>query len=561
MKKKRILIINEFSQLSTGFSTYMKYIIPLLHATGKYEIAEHATYCNKYHPLINTLPWKVYPNEPDQNNPQETNLYGQNRRANQFGFWRFDEICLDFKPDIVIDIRDPWMCLEWIHRSPFRKNFKFIHMPTCDGEPQKSEWIDLYKQCDRITTYSLWAKNLIEKQSGGQISVFGVTSPGADINEFAPLPDKVSTKKELGFPDNSFIIQTVMRNQPRKLYPDLFKAFVKFLEKCKTEGRDDLAQKTFLHCHTSFPDVGWDIPTELRRHGISHKVLFTYLCENCKSYHVCPFSGDIAVCTKCKNAADKLPNTVTGLDKKDLAKVMGCADLYIQYSICEGWGMPISDAKSCGVPVMAVDYSAMTEQCYNGGGIPIKINRMFQEPLNQTNQLRALPDIDDTASKMLAFFESSQDARNKLGQEARECMEKYYNWPIIAKVWEQALDTLDVPEQTSTWFSPPKMIKPNLNVPQNLNNEQFVDYCYRYIVEEPWMVNSIMAQKIIASLNLGYEPGVNEEGFPIKQPIDRNKVVQNLLNYVQQKNSFEQYRYDKLMGNINKTNRIIGVEI
>ena len=49
------------------------------------------------------------------------------------------------------------------------------------------------------------------------------------------------------------VIGTVMRNQRRKLFPELFEAFGKYLKKTQDKN-------TYLYCHTSYPDNGWDLP-------------------------------------------------------------------------------------------------------------------------------------------------------------------------------------------------------------------------------------------------------------------------------------------------------------
>jgi glycosyltransferase involved in cell wall biosynthesis len=558
MKRKiKILFVNEFSQLSTGFSTYARYLLPKLYESGKFEIAEHSCYINLFHPEIDNVPWKVYPNEPDPRNPAEKELYSKNK-LNQFGLWKFDEICLDFCPDAVFSIRDPWSD-NWIVQSPYRKHFKYIHMPTCDGEPQKPEWLEFYKQCDRILTYSHWAKEIIEKSTGNQVKVFDVATAGPDLELFRPMNKKELRKKYM-LPEEAFIIGTVMRNQPRKLFPELFQSFVKFLEICKKNNNHELAKKTFLYCHTSNPDVGWDINTELKRYKISHKVLFTYNCQNCGHVHVSQYQGDITTCPKCFNKSATLPNTMYGVSRETLAEIHNLFDLYIQFSVCEGQGMPINDSKSCGVPVMATEHSAMTEQVYNGGGIPIKIGRMFQESLAGTNQWRSLPDNDDCAQKIYNFFNAPQEYRDNLGKEARECVEKHYNWDLISQIWINAFESLEYPDQSQTWFGPPKYIQPRLNIPPNLSNEQFVEYCYRHVLQEPYFMNLDMAQRAIAALNLGYEPGQDANGQHVKNPFNRELLVQNMLNYVNHKNHLENIRYERLV-NKNTGNRKGYIEI
>jgi glycosyltransferase involved in cell wall biosynthesis len=545
MNKKTILVVNEFSRLSTGFSNYMRELLPRLHATGKYRIVEFATYINKQHPELDEVEWEVIPNEPDPNNPQERQIYDTNK-LNQFGMWKFDEVLLHVKPDIVISIRDPWMD-NFITRSPLRKHFKYIHMPTCDGQPQKREWLEFYKQADLLLTYSHWAKNIIETETAGASRVFDVAGAGPDPKTFVAVSpeEKRKIKKHVQLPEDAYVVGTVMRNQPRKLFSELFDTFARFLEICRKNNRDDIAAKTFLYCHTSNPDLGWDIPEEIRRYKISHKVIFTYLCQACKTVYPSKYHGDIAVCKNCKNTAAMLPNTMYGVDKETLNRIYHIFDLYAQYSICEGYGIPVIEAKCAGVPVIGINQSATAELVSGGGGIPIKVGRMFQESLNGTNQWRALPDNDDAAMKMFEFFTAEESTRLNLANEARAAAEKYHNWDTIQQIWEKAIGSLEGP---NTWLSDPVLIQPDLNIPQGLNNEQFVEWCYRNIVKEPYLLYSEMGQRAIAALNMGYEPGFDGEGKPTKNPASREKLLQNMVDYVQHKNQIELIRHQKLKG-------------
>jgi glycosyltransferase involved in cell wall biosynthesis len=537
----------------------MKELLPRLHATGKYRIVEFATYVNRNHPNLGDVPWEVVPNEPDPNNPQERQIYDSNK-INQFGMWKFDEVLLHVQPDVVCSIRDPWMD-NFIVRSPLRKHFKYIHMPTCDGQPQKREWLEFYKQADKLLTYSHWAKNIIETETGGSAKVFDVAGAGPDPEKFKPITEdeKKALKTSIQLPSDSFLIGTVMRNQPRKLFPELFKTFARYLELCRERGRDDLAQKSFLYCHTSNPDLGWDIPEEIRRYKISHKVYFTYICQACKSVYPSKYQGDIAVCRNCKNPAAMLPNTMYGADKETLNKIYNIFDLYIQYSISEGFGIPVVEAKCAGVPVIGIEQSATAELMHLPGGIPVKIGRMSQESLNGTNQWRALPDIEDAALKMFEFFSQTQDFRNKMGQESRAAAEKYYNWDLIQKIWEDAIDTVN---PTNTWLSTPNLIQPDLNIPQGLNNEQFVEWCYRNIIHEPALLFSETGQKTIAALNLGYEPGYDGEGRPTKNPVSRDVILKNMVDYLKHKNNIEMIRYQRLVGHaLQDPHHIRGIEV
>jgi len=151
-RKRKILFIGEASFVATGFGTYWHEVIKRLHAIGDFEIAELGSYAKQGDPKIQAVPWKFYPVEPDQKDAEANKIF-KSRPTNQFGEWNFDRVCLDWQPDMVVGIRDWWMD-EFVLRSPLRHNFKFIWMPTIDGEPQKEIWLDSYKQCDGILTYS-----------------------------------------------------------------------------------------------------------------------------------------------------------------------------------------------------------------------------------------------------------------------------------------------------------------------------------------------------------------------------------------------------------------------
>lgn len=544
--KKRILFTNEFSQLATGFSSFGYYLLPRLYATGKYHLGELACYVDKYHPAINNVPWDVFPNEPDKNNPEEVKKY-QSNKLNQFGAWRFEEVSLKFRQDIQIDCRDPWQC-DFINKSPYRKNFKYIHMPTVDGYPQKFEWIDDYSKADKLLTYSYFGKSLVEGQSAGKVKVDGVMSYGVDTKVFKPLENKTELRKKLGIREDAFIITVVMRNQPRKLFPELMRMFHIFLKICSEKGNKELAAKTFFHFHTSHPDVGWDLPQEMRTHHLSHKILYTYVCDKCGAVYLNNYNRESHNCKKCTQPNARFPNTANGIDRQALATVIGLGDCAIQYSICEGQSLPINEAKACGLPVFMVDYSAMTEQAYNGGGIPIKVQKMMQESVNATNQLRALPDNQDCAEKLYAFLSGSEDSRKRLSEEAITCARTIYDWDVVAKGWEELIDSIECPPQEETWLSRPKLITSIPAVPQNLTNEQFVHWCYHFVLQRPDDAYCHQSQKIIEALNLGYETGMNGDGQTVRMPVDREKVLNMYVNMTKHSNYLEQYRWSYFHG-------------
>lgn len=230
-------------------------------------------------------------------------------------------------------IRDWWMD-EFILRSSVRNNFKIYWMPTIDGEPQRELWLDSYRQCDRILTYSEYGMNLLRKTGRRGTELVTVASPGADLEIFKPPENKRDHKAKLGIDPNSLIIGTVMRNQKRKLYYDLIEAFSMWLHKSKSRGHVDLAKRTFLYLHTSYPDVGYDIGKAIRDFKIGNRVIMTYLCGECNTAYPSFFAGELTICRKCGKLAAHPPNANHSCPRNVLADIMKTFDLYVQYSIC-----------------------------------------------------------------------------------------------------------------------------------------------------------------------------------------------------------------------------------
>jgi intein/homing endonuclease len=348
-KKRKILFCAEAHWMPTGFGTYTWEILSRLHATGKFEIAEFSQFATVNHPEDRAR-WRLYANaiKPDDPRTKHYNAHPYN----VYGAWRFERVLVDFKCDCCVSFLDPWMML-YQYVSPLRPYFHHILMPTVDSAPQDEDWINMFSTADDVFTYSDWAVKTLKEQGGDSINVHCKTPPGTDHNLFKPL-DKKSIRKEMGINPEWNIVGTVMRNQRRKLYPDLLLAFKKFLQICEDNGQSELANKTYMLWHTGYPDAGWNIPLILRESGIAHKVLFSYVCGSCGHWHISTFKEMAAICPNCHKTTMHLASVGKGLDRSLLPKLYNLMDLYIQYAVClgkneeilteDGW-IPISNIK------------------------------------------------------------------------------------------------------------------------------------------------------------------------------------------------------------------------
>lgn len=495
MRKLRILWLGEASYLSTGYAVYTREILERLYNTDKYDIAELASYGHWNDRQRFNIPWRYYGNLPDT--PDDRQTYEGNI-LNQFGEWKFEETCLDFKPDIVCDPRDWWMG-EYVERSPFRRLFKWAIMPTVDSIPQQEQWLATFMDADAVFNYCEFGRDYLQDTLKDSVNLCGLAPPSAHPDCYKPMK-KEEVRQRFGIDNDLIIIGTVMRNMKRKLYPDLIDSFAKF-----TRENPELTKKVYLYIHCSYPDSGWDIPKLIREAGIGHRVFFTYICSTCK--HVFPsfFQDCVQPCPECGSPTAGLPNQNISATTEEMGRIMNLFDLYVQYSVCEGFGMPQVEAAMCGVPVMAVDYSAMSSVLSNIGGIPIKVQRLYREA--ESHAYRALPDNDHLISLWKDFVNKPESVRKVMGRKTYMKCKKNYSYDMSAKEWEKFFDTV---EPKNLWDSPPLVHQPNPDVPDGFDNDQFARWIIRNIWGRPEKMDSYMSLRLMRDLN--YRQSIVQHG-------------------------------------------------
>jgi len=520
--KKRILFCNEASFISSGYGTYGHAVLNHLYDTGKYDVAELATYGLVNDPRDKDIRWKYYANmvKPDDPRWQEY----KSSAANEFGAWRFERTLLDFKPDIVFSIRDPYeYIMAFEGNSPLRRFFHYAIMPTVDSSPQQHGWIDYFTRADGVLTYSEWGQSVLAKQGCGLIPLKGTASPGVDIDIFKPVPDKKLHRQEMGFDDDAIIIGTVMRNQRRKLYPDLMKSFKDFLAKAPK----DIAEKSYLYLHTSYPEpTGWNIPQLILEYGLSNRVLITYCCRNCKHAFGSYFQDAKTVCPRCNSLTATFTSVINGVDRNQLSNILNLFDVYVQYSNVEGFGLPLIEGAACGLPIFATDSSAMSEIVKKTHGYTINVLKFNREI--ELGADRAIPDNNHFVEQLIRFFTQPKEMQVRRSQQARKGVEQNYTWKITGKKWESYFDSVELSGVQGKWDAPPQFIQPR-NIPDNLNNADFVRWGIVHILNKPELLNSYMELNLVKELNYG-------------NPDIRKKILDRFLKTVTNHNHVEQCR-------------------
>tara|TARA_R100000988_G_scaffold2850_2_gene2079 strand:+ start:2374 stop:4023 length:1650 start_codon:yes stop_codon:yes gene_type:complete len=544
MKRKKILFCSEGHHLPTGYSVYTKEVLSRLCTDPRFEVAELACYTDAKTAAKHQKGWKIFPNQPEKDSSDWAD-YKRYPTA-EFGDFTFNHVLLEFMPDFVMDIRDWWM-FEFQQRSAFRKFYNWCIMPTVDAAPQNAQWIDTFASADSVFAYSEFGRDVLTSQCGA-LNFIDVASPCAS-KEFSPVLDKAKHRESLGLSPDSFILGTVMRNQRRKLYPDLFRVFREFIDTTK-------ATDAYLHCHTSYPDIGWEIPELLQKYGLTNRVLFTYKCKNCGKLSCNFFDDVISHCYSCGTYKRELVGINNQLERHELAMIYNLFDVYIQYANSEGFGMPQLEATQCGVPLITVDYSAMQSVADNVGAIKIPPLALPMEC--ETGCHRAIPNNEFALVEICKLYNSPREKLKQLGFAMRQKTRERYNWDNTAKIWADYFAATPVKDLSETWLSPPQVLEPLASsVPDGLTIKEQVNFLFTNVLRCPELIGSHQWRKTIKDLTYKCTAQSTDVNYYFSESHINNNVrnwssfsvenaCEHMLSMRKVMNDWEKLRADKL---------------
>lgn len=520
--KKKILFCTESGHIKSGYGNYTRELLSRLYDTHKYEIAELSCYRTSSCPK--TEPWKIYPNAVDRQD-ERYDSYNSNF-YNQFGQWRFDLVAADFKPDIVVDFRDIFMS-QFQRTVVFRNKYHWILAPTIDSIPIRAEWLDALSNCDTLLTHTKWAKNAVEDRYN--IPVNGVVKDSINTDVFQPL-NKISVRQKHHLNMNMFIVGSVMRNQKRKLIPDI----LKIAEKINSKN------EVFFYLHTSYPETkGWNIPELLIEHNVWHRVLFTYVCKSCSAWHPMLWHGPNAMCPTCNKKQLVLANVSHGVSDQNLAEIYNMFDVYLQYAICEGFGIPPLEAASCGIPFITVGHGAMKELGLDLDGKIVPVQREFTE--HESGADRVLPDND----KCIEFIEEIKNLpeidKYKIAEELRQNVLDKHSWDKTSAEFERVFDNITVNKNKWNTIDKEQTVSGNRDIQDVESNRDFVYNIIDTVLQAPKLKSAYFIQQVVFSLDNGFiiqdekiTPFTKESAVKVLEVWYNNKV--NLNKFLNNEN-------------------------
>lgn len=346
----KIIYMSDSPTISTGYGRVSKELTVALHEAG------HEIICIAWgfqHGMKNPYPFKMMP---------------CNTTHDRFGEDILARAIRDEQPDIVMTLGDPWMT-SFMPEMEERKSVVWISYFPIDGSPIPLDWHGWLKNIDVPVVFSKFAFNLV-KDIIGKEPVY--IPHGVDTEVFKPLGNKKELRnKILGREDDLFIVGCVARNQPRKNLPALIKAFSAF-----ARNKKDVA----LYMHTQIRDVGWNIDELIERYGIQDK----------------------AYCTNGMSALQGIPD-------ENLNEVYNLFDVFALPTMAEGFGLPILEAHSAGLPVLVTNFSACPDLAVDRQElVKVKDTLVMGRGIEQ-----AIIDTDDLTRKMNILYSEWKNKSSK----------------------------------------------------------------------------------------------------------------------------------------------------
>lgn len=300
----------------------------------------------------------------------------------------------EFGLDLPVLFTDFWL-FDWFTELPNSTFYGPVDHSEYGKEHQKT-----LKAFDEFITISKFGQE--EARRYGRET--RLIPHGVNTKVFKPLV-KSPCREHFNFRDDKFIIGIVAANndpEPRKGWDKMFLGYKIFLDKFP-----ELKKKTVVFAYTHpITAQGYDLPGLVKQIGIKENVFFP----------------------------DKMPLLV-GLPEEEMSMLFNSFDILMNASRREGFGLPILEAQSCGVPVIATNFSSMIELVKDHGWLVNAKDWHYTPLLGKC----AIPDQDDIAKKLEeAYFD--KELRLKYGKLGRK-FALDYDWDLLIKnLWEPLLE-------------------------------------------------------------------------------------------------------------------------
>lgn len=388
----KILWWGDSPTVTTGFGIVSKNILDRFHAQGHdITVLGINHYGNPYDQK--QYPYFIYP--CDKGGAEQI-----------FGYDKLWFLVNEIKPDVLFMLNDPWVIDAAIKRkrvdTPYLKVLAYFPI---DSGPLKKEWADTLTGLDAQICYSNFAEKILFAANGKKPDNLYQVYHGVNRGTFFPINQQLARTK-LGLPLDSFIVGMVARNQYRKRFDILMKAFSEF-------ATDKPHAKLYLH--TSTKDIGYDIGDLAEQFDMGNKLILTQ---------------DM--------------NVAKGVPDDFLNYIYNSFDVHSLISLGDGFGLPVAESMATGCPQLVSDHSCLKELVEGHGGLTVK-NAAWLLNISSINTWGGVSDVDDIVDKLNLLY-NNKELRIKLAEDGYSYItQEKFTWDFVGEKMNRIIkDTMHI---------------------------------------------------------------------------------------------------------------------
>jgi glycosyltransferase involved in cell wall biosynthesis len=317
-----------------------------------------------------------------------------------FGLASAVQYCKQFNVDTGILFTDWWAFSDFPKVIPRPT----LYSPMDQIDYPEEVW-NFTKEYYKIIGLCKWQQECLSKAGIKSDCIYH----GVNTSVYKPTNKKLA-KKQFGISDDAFVFGTVAANNDK--------------EDRKSHSRSMKAMRYFLDQNPDVKNVVWlyhTNPTEERGMPLIS------ITRKLKLDNIIKFMDPEMVSTM--------------FSEHDLAALMNCFDIHLLCSKREGFGMPILETQSCGIPNICHDTSSMTELVKGHGWLCKSLGYDLNLETTPINAESSTPDVYDIAKCIEdAYFHPEKI--EKYGEESRK-FALPLDWDNIVKdYWVPLLDKI-----------------------------------------------------------------------------------------------------------------------
>ena len=403
MKKKiKVLVLADHPFSPSGVGTQSRYIIESLLSTGDYSFV-----C--FGGAIKHTDYK----------PQKLDQYGDDLIIYPVDGYGSPEsvrsIIRTAKPDMLWFMTDPrffpWL---WEIEDEIRSLIPMVYYHVWDNYPYPKYNKVWYDSNDVVVAISKVTYDIVKTVSPDVESYYLPHSVNPRYFSCVDDEDRAELRRNMDIPENKFVVFWNNRNARRKQPGSLMFWFDEFLKKVGKKN-------AMLIMHTDPMDPnGPNLVAVIDELGL--------------------VDGEIQI------SREKI-------DFPQMAALYNAADVTVNISDAEGFGLSTLESLSCGTPIIVTMTGGLQEQVTNGKdwfGVGIEpsskavigsqeIPYIYEDRINK----------DDFINALMKIYNLSQEERKLMGQKGLKHVEEEYNFENYTLTWDKILK--DIHEKYGSW--------------------------------------------------------------------------------------------------------------